>query len=146
MRDRDNESVSIDEFVAEIMARESDVERELRAETSRMAYGAMQISPDQAALLALLVRLVGARRAIEIGTFTGYSALAIAGALPADGKLIACDVSAEWTKIARRPERAEVLADGAGFEEGPSAADLKFLHHLPQSHSGTSNRKAALES
>ncbi|HLF22740.1 MAG TPA: class I SAM-dependent methyltransferase [Burkholderiales bacterium] len=109
------------------MARESDVERELRAATSRMAYGAMQISPDQAALLALLVRLVGARRAIEIGTFTGYSALAIAGALPADGKLIACDVSAEWTKIARRAWKDAGLADRIELHLAPAERTLRAL-------------------
>ncbi len=62
----------------------------------------MQIGSDQGSLMALLVRLTGARRAIEIGTFTGYSSLAIARALPADGSLLCCDVSEEWTSIARR--------------------------------------------
>jgi predicted O-methyltransferase YrrM len=82
--------------------RETDVERRLRAETSRMTQGGMQIGPDQAAFLALLVRAIGARRALEIGTFTGYSALAVAKALPEGGRLYCCDVSDEWTQVARR--------------------------------------------
>jgi len=61
----------------------------------------MQISPEQGQLMGLLVRLIGARRALEIGIFTGYSALAVALALPADGKLICCDVSEEWTRTAQ---------------------------------------------
>jgi predicted O-methyltransferase YrrM len=61
----------------------------------------MQISPEQGQLMALLVQAIGARRAIEIGTFTGYSALWVALALPADGKLVCCDVSAEWTAVGR---------------------------------------------
>jgi predicted O-methyltransferase YrrM len=82
--------------------RETDVERRLRAETSRMTQGGMQIGPDQAAFLALLVRATGVRRALEIGTFTGYSALAVAKALPEGGRLYCCDVSDEWTQVARR--------------------------------------------
>ena len=62
----------------------------------------MQIGPDQAALLALLVRSLGARKCLEIGTFTGYSALAVAMALPAEGKLVCCDISEEWTAMGRR--------------------------------------------
>ena len=80
--------------------RESAAARALRAETlaSTRAH-VMQISPEQGAFMALLVRLLGARRTLEVGTFTGYSALVVAEALPADGRLIACDVSAEWTAI-----------------------------------------------
>jgi predicted O-methyltransferase YrrM len=84
------------------LAPEDEIARRLRSETARLPQAGMQIGPDQAAFLALLVRTVGARRALEIGTFTGYSALAIARALPADGRLTCCDVSAEWTGIARR--------------------------------------------
>jgi caffeoyl-CoA O-methyltransferase len=127
MPDRDNESVSVDEFVAEIMSRETDVQRKLRAETARMAWGGMQVSPDQGALLALLVRLVGARRAIEVGTFTGYSALAIAGALPPDGKLICCDVSAEWTKVARRAWKDAGLDDRIELRLAPAERTLRAL-------------------
>ena len=87
-----------------------DVVRELVAETAGLGSLAdMQISLDQGALLALLVRLVGARRSVEVGTFTGFSTLSVARALPEDGRVLACDVSEEWTSIARRYwERAGV--------------------------------------
>lgn len=74
----------------------------LRAVTQTMRGSQMQISPEQGQLLQLLVRLIGARRCLEIGTYTGYSALAVALALPGDGNLVACDVSAEWTQVARQ--------------------------------------------
>ena len=83
-------------------ARESDAARKLRAETQKLPRAGMQVGVDEAAFLALLVRSAGAKRCIEVGTFTGYSALAIAAALPADGRLICCDISEEWTAIARR--------------------------------------------
>jgi predicted O-methyltransferase YrrM len=82
--------------------RETEIASRLREETAKLPQAGMQIGADQAAFLALLVRSIGARRCIEIGTFTGYSALAVAAALPVDGKLICCDISAEWTAIARR--------------------------------------------
>ena len=82
--------------------RESEVAARLRAETATLPQARMQIGPDQAEFLALLVRSIGARRCLEIGTFTGYSALAVAAALPADGKLICCDISEEWTAMGRR--------------------------------------------
>jgi predicted O-methyltransferase YrrM len=83
--------------------RETALQRRLREETHATVRAAgMQIGPEQGQLMGLLVRLIGARRALEIGTFTGYSALAVALALPADGRLLCCDVNAEWTAIARR--------------------------------------------
>ncbi len=88
-------------FVNDAVTRESDVQRRLREATAPMSNAGMQITPDVAAFLQLLVKIVGARRAIEVGTFTGYSALAIAAALPQDGNLIACDVSDEWTRIGK---------------------------------------------
>jgi caffeoyl-CoA O-methyltransferase len=94
----------IAEYVDAHTAQPDDVQRDLIAET-REATGrsaGMQIGSDQGSLMALLVRLSGARRAIEIGTFTGYSSLSIARALPEDGRLLCCDVSEEWTAIARR--------------------------------------------
>ncbi len=74
----------------------------LREETARLPQANMQIGPDQAAFMGMLVRVSGTRRAIEIGTFTGYSALAVASALPEGGELICCDSSEEWTTMARR--------------------------------------------
>ena len=82
--------------------RESAVARDLRAHTlSSTRAHRMQISPEQGAFMQWLVRLLGARRTLEVGTFTGYSALVVAEALPDDGQLIACDVSEEWTAIGR---------------------------------------------
>lgn len=83
----------------------------LREATASHPRAGMQIAPEQGALLQMLVRLIGARRTIEVGVFTGYSALAVALALPADGRLLACDISDEYTRGARRYwERAGVAA------------------------------------
>ncbi len=95
-------TVELAEYIEEASTREDEVWRRLREETSSMPAGGMQIGADQARLLGWLVRLTGARRALEIGTFTGASALAVAQALPEDGRLVACDLSDEWTSIARR--------------------------------------------
>src|SRR3974377_29222 len=92
----------VDHSVCETMTRETPVQMRLREETSRLPRSQMQIGADQGAFMALLVKLIGARRALEIGTFTGYSALTVASALPDDGMLVCCDVSEEWTRIARR--------------------------------------------
>ena len=89
------------DYLLRLGVREPKAGQELRVRTSKLPMAMMQISPEQGALMGMLVKLLGARRAIEVGTFTGYSALCVAAALPADGKLIACDVSAEWTSIGR---------------------------------------------
>lgn len=82
---------------------ESLAARELRVETlSTQSMAAMQVSPEQASFMAFLVQALGVKQAVEVGTFTGYSALAVAQALPEDGRLIACDVSREWTDIGRK--------------------------------------------
>ncbi len=93
---------SLHEYLLRVGARESAVAKELRAETLRATrWHPMQISPEQGAFMQLLVRLIGAKRTLEVGTFTGYSALVVAEALPADGRVIACDVSEEWTSIGK---------------------------------------------
>lgn len=107
--------------------RESPVARRLREETALLPMGRMQISPEQGALMQMLVRLAGARRALEIGTFTGYSALAVAAALPPDGRLIACDVSAEWTAVARRYWQEAGVADRIDLRLGPALDTLAGL-------------------
>jgi predicted O-methyltransferase YrrM len=111
------------------LTRESPVATRLRAETARLVPSqlGMQIGPDQAALFALLVKLTGVRRAIEIGTFTGMSALAVAAALPADGRLVCCDVSEEWTRIARRHWQEAGVAERIELRLGPAAATLSAL-------------------
>jgi predicted O-methyltransferase YrrM len=89
------------EYVLRATAPEPEPLARLRQATATVAHSEMQIGPDQGRLLALLVRLIGARRCLEIGTYTGYSALAVALALPPDGLLIACDISTEWTDLGR---------------------------------------------
>ena len=90
------------DYLLAIGTRESAVARDLRAHTlSATRAHRMQVSPEQGVFMQLLIRLLGARRTLEVGTFTGYSALVVAEALPDDGRLIACDVSGEWTAIGR---------------------------------------------
>ena len=90
------------DYLLDVSLRESDVLRRLREATSQMEESLMQVAPDQGQFMALLVRLMGARRALEVGVFTGYSSLCVAQALPKNGVLTACDISEEWTAIARR--------------------------------------------
>jgi predicted O-methyltransferase YrrM len=118
---------AVERYVTQEIAHESDVQRRLRAETAGMPHAGMQIGADQGALLALLARLVGARLAIEIGTFTGYSALAVASALPAGGKLICCDVSAEWTSVARRYWQEAGVAERIELRLAPATDTLAAL-------------------
>ena len=89
-------------YVQAVGVRETAVQRRLRAVTRRLPRGSMQIGPDQAAFMQVLVRAIGAKRCLEVGTFTGYSSLAVALALPDNGKLICCDVSEEYTAVARK--------------------------------------------
>jgi predicted O-methyltransferase YrrM len=118
---------ALDDYVRTVGARESDVARRLREETARLPEAGMQIGADEAALLALLVRMLGARRAVEIGTFTGYSALAIASALPADGRLVCCDVSREWTGIGQRYWTEAGVAARIDLRIAPAADTLAAL-------------------
>jgi caffeoyl-CoA O-methyltransferase len=87
----------------------------------------MQVSPEQGQFMALLVRLLGARRCLEVGTFTGYSALACALALPPDGRLVTLDISAEWTAVARRHWLDAGVADRIDLRLGPAAGSLAAL-------------------
>lgn len=93
---------SLYEYMLSVSLRDTPILQALREETNRLERGMMQISADQGQFMALLVKLIGAKRIIEIGTFTGYSALVMAEALPDEGRVVTCDVSAEWTAIARR--------------------------------------------
>ncbi|MGH8500879.1 MAG: class I SAM-dependent methyltransferase [Gammaproteobacteria bacterium] len=90
------------DYLMSVSVREPPLLARLREETAADPAGEMQIAPEQGQFMALLVELIGARRAIEIGTFTGYSALCVAMAMPEDGRLICCDISGDWTKIAER--------------------------------------------
>jgi predicted O-methyltransferase YrrM len=94
--------VALADYVDANWLRESPLKRRLREQTGKMRQAGMQISAHQGQQMALLARLIGAKRAVEVGTFTGYSALCVAEALGPDGKLWCCDVSEEWTAIGRR--------------------------------------------
>ena len=98
---------------------------ETRAATGRRA--GMQVAPEQGTFLRILVAAIGAKRAIEVGTFTGYSALSIARGLPEDGSLLCCDVSEEWTSIARRYWEKAGLAGRIDLRLGPAAETLRSL-------------------
>jgi predicted O-methyltransferase YrrM len=91
----------------------------------------MQVAPEQGALLTMLVRLTGARRVVEIGTFTGYSALCLARGLPADGTLLCCDTSEEWTAIARRHWEKAGVADKIELRIAPAIETLRALPREP---------------
>jgi predicted O-methyltransferase YrrM len=93
---------ALQRYVTAHGSRETAVQKRLRAETLKQPMAQMQIGAEQGALLQILARLLGARRCIEIGTFTGYSALAVAMVLPPNGRIVCCDISEEWTSIARR--------------------------------------------
>ena len=106
-----------------------EVLRDLAEETHRELGGraAMQISHDEGELLTMLVRLTGARRAVEVGTFTGYSSICIARGLPDDGHLLCCDVSEEWTSIARRYWERAGLTDRIELRIAPALETLRAL-------------------
>lgn len=88
-------------YLLDVSLRENDIAGRLRAVTAEHPQAAMQISPEQGQFMGVLVRLIGARHCIEVGTFTGYSTLCVALSLPDDGRIVACDVSEEWTAIGR---------------------------------------------
>jgi predicted O-methyltransferase YrrM len=107
--------------------REHPVQRELREKTAGIKHGGMQISPDQGQFMAMLVKLLGARRTIEVGVFTGYSSLSVALALPPDGKITACDVSEEWTGIARAAWKKAGVAEKIELRLAPALQTLDGL-------------------
>jgi caffeoyl-CoA O-methyltransferase len=107
--------------------REPPAAAALRAATAKLPNAGMQISPEQGQLMALLVQAIGARRAIEIGTFTGYSALWVALALPADGRMVCCDVSAEWTAIGKRFWARAGVAEKIDLRIAPALQTLDAL-------------------
>ena len=115
------------QYLLEHSLRDSQVLRELREETALLPMAGMQIGPEQGQLMALLAKLVGARRCLEIGVFTGYSTLAVAAALPSDGKIVACDVSEEWTAIARRYWTKAGVADRIDLRLGRAVDTLDKL-------------------
>jgi len=118
---------AVDDYLRTVVARESPLQQRLRDETAKLPMGGMQIGADQGVFLAFLVRLIGARNAIEIGTFTGYSALSVASALAPGGRLVCCDVSEEWTAIARRYWAEAGVADRIELHLRPAQETLALL-------------------
>jgi predicted O-methyltransferase YrrM len=124
-------------YLLDVSIRESELMRRLREETAKDEMGRMQISPEQGQFMALLVRLMNAKKALEIGVFTGYSSLCVAQALPPDGKLIACDVNEEWTSIARRYWKEAGVAHKIDLRLAPALETLEKLKQ--QGAAGTFN-------
>ncbi len=115
------------EYVKSVSLRESEQLRLLREVTEKMELANMQISPDQGQFMAMLVKLMNAKCIVEVGTFTGYSALAMAQALPDDGRLIACDISREWTRIGQPFWEQAGVADRIDLRIGPALDTMDEL-------------------
>ena len=126
-----NKSIRLDDslytYLLSVSLREPEVLRQLREETANHPYGGMQIAPEQGQFMALLVELIGAQRVLEIGVFTGYSSTCMALALPPDGRLMALDLSAEYTGIARRYWQLAGVANKIELRLGPALASLDRL-------------------
>ena len=118
---------SLYEYLLAVSLREPDLLRQLRQETATDPLARMQISPEQGQFMGLLARLMGARRCLEVGVFTGYSSLALALALPDDARIVACDVSEEWTSVARRYWAAAGVADKIDLRLAPALETLEGL-------------------
>src|SRR6188768_3963071 len=115
------------QYILDHSVREPAILRELHDETAKLPMGGMQIGADQGQFMALLARLIGARRCIEVGVFTGYSSLVVALALPPDGRIVACDVSEEWTAIARRYWQKAGVAAKIDLRLGPATDTLDAM-------------------
>ena len=126
-----NKSIQLDDslytYLLSVSLREPEVLRQLREETANHPYGGMQIAPEQGQFMALLVELIGAQRVLEIGVFTGYSSTCMALALPPGGRLMALDLSAEYTGIARRYWQLAGVANKIELRLGPALASLDRL-------------------
>ncbi|SRR5579883_1105860 len=126
-----NQSIGLSEqvyhYLQSVSLREPTVLTQLRQETAQHTMSRMQISPEQGQFMALLIQLIGAKKTLEVGVFTGYSSLAVALALPPDGKVIACDVSEEYTAIARRYWQQAGVADKVDLRLAPALETLDAL-------------------
>jgi caffeoyl-CoA O-methyltransferase len=117
----------VSRYIAEHAVREAPVLRALRKATASVKGSGMQIGADQGNLMALLVKLMGARRCLEIGTYTGYSALAVALALPKDGTIVCCDISEEWTAVGKPFWKKAGVEKKMDLRIGPALETLKKL-------------------
>ncbi|HKO07580.1 MAG TPA: class I SAM-dependent methyltransferase, partial [Alphaproteobacteria bacterium] len=115
------------DYLLSVSLRDDKLLRRLRRETERMPMGSMQIAREQGQFMGLLVELMGAKKALEVGTFTGYSSLCVARALPADGRLVCCDVSEAFTRIARKYWQEAGVASKVTLELGPALQTLDRL-------------------
>ena len=123
------------EYLLNVSVKESEILRELREETAQMEYSAMQISPEQGAFMSFLVELIQAKRTLEIGVFTGYSALVVAMALPEDGIVTACDVSKEWANVGMKYWKKAQVEDKIDLRIAPALKTLDQL--LSEGKQGT---------
>ena len=114
-------------YLLSVSLRDDPLLQRLREETARDDMARMQTAPEQGQLMALLVKLIGARKALEVGVYTGYSALCVAGALPEDGRLVACDIDATWTAVAQRYWQEAGLADRIELRLAPALDTLDEL-------------------
>jgi predicted O-methyltransferase YrrM len=126
-----NRTLSIDErtydYLCDVSINESDLLRQLREETAQLEFSVMQISPEQGQFMSLLIKLMAAKRAIEIGTFTGYSSICVASAMPENGKLICCDISPQWTDIAEKYWALANLENKIELYSQPAEKTLQML-------------------
>ena len=123
------------EYLLNVSVKESEILRELREETAQMEYSAMQISPEQGAFMSFLVELIQAKRTLEIGVFTGYSALVVAMALSEDGIVTACDVSEEWANVGMKYWKKAQVEDKIDLRIAPALKTLDQL--LSEGKQGT---------
>jgi predicted O-methyltransferase YrrM len=119
-----NLDAALHDYIVAHSVREHPAQAALRAATASHPHAGMQIGPDQGQFMALLVRLIGARRTLEIGVFTGYSALSVALALPDDGRLLACDISDEYTRVGRPYWEAAGVAHKIDLRLAPALQTL----------------------
>ncbi len=122
-----NLTPQLHDYLLSVSVREPEILRRLREETAGLEQAVMQISPEQGQFMGLLVELLGAKNIIEIGTFTGYSALCMAMALPEDGRIVCCDISEQWTEIARRYWLDAGVEQNIRLHLAPAKSTL---HHL----------------
>lgn len=134
-----NKNLALDDklynYLTSVSLREPEMLTRLRKETASNPHAGMQIAPEQGQFMALLVKLTGASKILEIGVFTGYSSLALALAMPPTGRITACDISEPWTSVARRYWAEAGVADRIDLRLGPALATLDTL--IDEGHGGS---------